>query len=133
MPTKSPFESRPASPTRPPYITVASRHCPTPSGMSKPDRSVASPQPTPMTTIRTPRTSSSAPASTTQRRAPHASLPVLSIHDLERRYQNKSSASYDWNPREPSSNPPSDALTRLLHAVADLLGLYNPGYHSYRL
>jgi regulator of sirC expression with transglutaminase-like and TPR domain len=51
-----------------------------------------------------------------------SSSPVLSIHDLERRFRNRLSPIQDRYNQQCRRKPPSVTLARLLHAVADLLG-----------
>ncbi|OCK95403.1 uncharacterized protein K441DRAFT_658826 [Cenococcum geophilum 1.58] len=126
----SPSSPRLVSPVRPSYAAVASRPYPTsPSPPSKPRQSLACTPPAPTTTLRTSRASPPASATTpSRRRSPHTSSPVLSIHDLERRFQNKPSPLYDQHLYHSTRNPPNTSLIRLLHAIADLIGSYNMSY-----
>ena len=125
----SPSSPRLVSPVRPLYAAVASRPYLTLPPPSKPRQSLASTPPAPTTTLRTSRASPLAPATTpSRRRSPHTSSPVLSIHDLERRFQNKSSPLYNQHLYHSTRNPPNTSLTRFLHAIADLIGSYNTSY-----
>lgn len=78
---QSPSHPRPVSPAAISYAAVAARRPPT---LSPPSPSPAPSKPSQSLT--------STPASTqTHRHSQHRSPPVFSIHDLERRFQNKSS------------------------------------------
>ena len=112
----------PLSPARPSYAAVAARppstlRTPTPKDQRPPfpkPLSSSSPQPTNAAT-------SSVRATTPHQSSPSSS-PVLSIHDLERRFRNRLSPIQDRYNQQCRRKPPSVTLARLLHAVADLLG-----------
>jgi hypothetical protein len=119
---QSPSPPRPVAPAGISYASIAARpppipSSPSPSSSSSPSRPPRSPASTPL------------PARTqAYRHSQHRSSPVLSIHDLERRFQNKSSPFFTQRSNHTARGSPSNALSRLLHAVADLLGPYNPSY-----
>ncbi|PVH90508.1 hypothetical protein DM02DRAFT_436291 [Periconia macrospinosa] len=113
----------PLSPSRPSYAAIASRHCPPtpPSPLpSKPHRTPSTPL-APKSKLPTLSTYQSKPVIT----SPQISSPVLSIHDLERRFQHTPNPCNTTYPQYITRTSPNNALTRLLHAIADLLGSCN--------
>ncbi|KAK7177601.1 hypothetical protein PSPO01_16350 [Paraphaeosphaeria sporulosa] len=118
----SPKGDRNPSPPPPPHQQRPSY--PPPSASKPPTMKAPS---TPVATSRTPTT---APP---RRRSPYTSSPVLSIHDLERRFQNKPSPFYNQYHRQSLGRPHASAVAQLLHAIAELLGSYGCGHDSVRI
>ena len=138
--------SRSSSSSRPSYAAVASCHCPTSPSLplkfrqpstKTPPKPITKPppqsqRPAPRTTamssqrapshatfhtIANPATPSSTP---TRHHTPHPSSPVLSIHDLERRFH-RTSLLHRLRPNQTVNQQPSMLLPQLLYTVANLL------------
>jgi hypothetical protein len=56
------------------------------------------------------------------------SMPVLSIHDPERRFRNRPTPFHNQHNRHARRKPPTATIARLLYAIVDLLGPHNPGH-----
>ena len=127
----SPPSSPPlVSPTRPSYATIASLPLPTssstPSKNPRLSNSITSThRNTPATPITTPR----APKATPQSLRPQqTSSPVLSIYNLERRFHNRPNLLSNPQRHLSPQNPPTTAIARLLHAIADLFECHDPSH-----
>jgi len=113
---------RPLSPARPSYAAVAAQspsalRTPTP----KPRRPPFSKPPSPRSPHPTTAATNSARVTPPHHSSPPSSSPILSIHNLERRFHNRSSPIQDQYNQQ-SQKPPTATIAQFLHAVADLLG-----------
>lgn len=128
----------PASPSRPSYAAIASRHWPPTPPSPSPSSPLSSPPSSSLPSPSKPHRTASTPLalkskvptlSTYQAKptitSPQISSPVLSIHDLERRFQHTPNPYNTIHPQYVTRTSANNALTRLLHAIADLLGSCN--------
>ncbi|KAH8691853.1 hypothetical protein BGW36DRAFT_410440 [Talaromyces proteolyticus] len=116
-----PLSPRPASPVEPSYATVPSLPPPTPSlTPSKPHRTTTPTPPAQNSTPPTPVVTPTTPKTTPQPRPKQTSSHVLSIYDLERRFQHTPTPFYNPQRHISPRKTPTTALARILHSIADL-------------